>query len=529
MRSPSSLALACLVACALSQTPACTYTASDGSAYDLSALTLSGRTYDLASPLPGTWRVNVCGAAPVGPACAPSSPVCFNVGDTAFYYSYGSIATWQLRDHRPGVVATVTQGETCYAQPSRRAATAYTSSIVIDCDRSAKVPQFYKAEGSPATSLAVCVVLYVACGVLVNWRLRGLSGVEVLPNVGMWSALAGLVKDGFMFAVTGGRAPACLRSGISADLVPAMRVDVPALSLQVQLPDGEVVAALAQNLAGMSVLALCLGALLHRPVAARLGSSARAALALPLACAIAAWPYGPSAASASPWVRYTCACYAFTLLFKALEAAVLRTWPLPSARLCLGEWLALYALPLNLSVDAATQAPQRLASAAERARLSAALALWAAARYAGAVALLSWTAARGDGLPAGLVAAVPYAELRGRPGLGSAAAFLASGLLHEYAYSAAYAGEGAPCAGWALRAFAVEALLDAAHVRAAGAVPRGLREALPGPLCAAALQAALLWTDFNWGFVRSLHAHGFLRDYARMVGHVALASPSPPP
>lgn len=48
--------------------------------------------------------------------------------------------------------------------------------------------------------LAVCVVLYVAVGSVINWKLRGRSTfADVFPNWSLWSEIPGLVKDGVMF------------------------------------------------------------------------------------------------------------------------------------------------------------------------------------------------------------------------------------------------------------------------------------------------------------------------------------------
>jgi len=44
-------------------------------------------------------------------------------------------------------------------------------------------------------------VVYLVAGVLFNKFKRGLTGVELVPNVTFWSSIPGLVKDGVMFIV----------------------------------------------------------------------------------------------------------------------------------------------------------------------------------------------------------------------------------------------------------------------------------------------------------------------------------------
>jgi len=41
--------------------------------------------------------------------------------------------------------------------------------------------------------------LYVAIGVAYNYKFKGQTGVEMIPNLQFWKALPGLIKDGFTF------------------------------------------------------------------------------------------------------------------------------------------------------------------------------------------------------------------------------------------------------------------------------------------------------------------------------------------
>ncbi|KAK3794682.1 hypothetical protein RRG08_056698 [Elysia crispata] len=51
----------------------------------------------------------------------------------------------------------------------------------------------------------VAVVLYLIVGVVVQTAIRKARGKESLPNVIFWSALPGLIKDGFLFTFSCGK------------------------------------------------------------------------------------------------------------------------------------------------------------------------------------------------------------------------------------------------------------------------------------------------------------------------------------
>jgi len=54
--------------------------------------------------------------------------------------------------------------------------------------------------GSVFLIILLCVVvLYLAVGSLVMWKVKGHSGVEVIPNYEFWKDVPVLVKDGFNF------------------------------------------------------------------------------------------------------------------------------------------------------------------------------------------------------------------------------------------------------------------------------------------------------------------------------------------
>ncbi|XP_064613849.1 uncharacterized protein LOC135477612 isoform X1 [Liolophura sinensis] len=51
------------------------------------------------------------------------------------------------------------------------------------------------------------IIVYVAIGIVVQIFVRKASGKEIIPNVGFWSRLPGLVRDGTLFVVRRGQHP----------------------------------------------------------------------------------------------------------------------------------------------------------------------------------------------------------------------------------------------------------------------------------------------------------------------------------
>ncbi|CAH2041490.1 unnamed protein product, partial [Iphiclides podalirius] len=52
-----------------------------------------------------------------------------------------------------------------------------------------------------------CVVFYLVLGICTKKFLMGATGIEVIPNLGFWSDLPNLVKDGWAFAINGFKLP----------------------------------------------------------------------------------------------------------------------------------------------------------------------------------------------------------------------------------------------------------------------------------------------------------------------------------
>lgn len=52
-----------------------------------------------------------------------------------------------------------------------------------------------------------CIIFYLVLGICTKKFLMGATGIEVIPNLGFWSDLPNLVKDGWAFLVSGLRLP----------------------------------------------------------------------------------------------------------------------------------------------------------------------------------------------------------------------------------------------------------------------------------------------------------------------------------
>ncbi|XP_072931139.1 uncharacterized protein [Epargyreus clarus] len=53
-----------------------------------------------------------------------------------------------------------------------------------------------------------CVIFYLVLGICTKKFLMGATGIEVIPNLGFWSDLPHLVKDGWAFTINGFKLPA---------------------------------------------------------------------------------------------------------------------------------------------------------------------------------------------------------------------------------------------------------------------------------------------------------------------------------
>ncbi|CAB3244354.1 unnamed protein product [Arctia plantaginis] len=53
-----------------------------------------------------------------------------------------------------------------------------------------------------------CLIFYLVLGICTKKFLMGATGIEVIPNLGFWSDIPNLVKDGWLFMTNGFKLPA---------------------------------------------------------------------------------------------------------------------------------------------------------------------------------------------------------------------------------------------------------------------------------------------------------------------------------
>ena len=46
------------------------------------------------------------------------------------------------------------------------------------------------------------VIAYIVIGIIVNYKVKGARGVEMIPNWSFWKDMPFLLKDGFLFTLT---------------------------------------------------------------------------------------------------------------------------------------------------------------------------------------------------------------------------------------------------------------------------------------------------------------------------------------
>jgi len=237
-----SLSLSILLVLALCEktlSSTCAYTATDGSYYDLSSLTneysISANDYN--------YKVMICRTLPT--TCyGMTQSVCRISVWGGVEYACGTSAAQTFRDYSQtsqGVVVFYDGGEACGGTPR-------TSTVNVICDSSTEAnlvsateasgcdlifnlrsrhacPGSGSSGGSSGGSsssggrggggggssgplsggsiiliiVSVGIVVYLIAGVFYKVKFVGAEGVERVPNVEFWTALPGLVKDGFAF------------------------------------------------------------------------------------------------------------------------------------------------------------------------------------------------------------------------------------------------------------------------------------------------------------------------------------------
>jgi len=207
---------------------ACTYTATDGSHYDLSALsteyTISANDYN--------YKVMICKT--LATTCyGMTQSVCRISVWGGVEYACGTSSAMTFRDYsipNQGVGIFYDGGEACGGTPR-------TSTINIICDTSTEATLVSATEStgcdliftmrskhacpsagggggkgggsggskklSPGSILLIIVlvgaVVYLAAGVFYRTKFQGAEGINRVPNIELWISLPGLVKDGFLF------------------------------------------------------------------------------------------------------------------------------------------------------------------------------------------------------------------------------------------------------------------------------------------------------------------------------------------
>jgi 1,2-dihydroxy-3-keto-5-methylthiopentene dioxygenase len=213
--------------------PSCTYKDDKGHTYDLSALKNDKQDYKIAknsAPIV-KWDIylNMCRPL-VQPICASGAAGCqqwdpskgvtgrasmgayagssfqapIKTGDKGYgvtiqYKNGDGNRQFEIDlvcDYKAGIGAPVFTGESPQLHYNFLWATAHA------CPTGSKGAGGGLSGGSILLIiLLVVAVVYLVAGVLFNKFKRQATGIELIPNVGFWTSLPGLVKDGVMFIV----------------------------------------------------------------------------------------------------------------------------------------------------------------------------------------------------------------------------------------------------------------------------------------------------------------------------------------
>jgi len=238
-RSFLSLSVPCVLLIAIfvlesDAQPSCTYKDEKGNTYDLSALKNDKEDYHIAknsSPIV-KWDIylNMCRAL-VQNICAPGTAGCQQWDPSKGVTGRASMGSYASSSFQ----APTKTGDKGYGLTIQYKGGDGNRQFEIDlvCDYKAGIgspvftgesPQLHynflwasvhacpvggKSGGKGGLSggsilliiLLVVAVVYLVAGVLFNKFKRQASGIELIPNVGFWTSLPGLVKDGVMFLV----------------------------------------------------------------------------------------------------------------------------------------------------------------------------------------------------------------------------------------------------------------------------------------------------------------------------------------
>eukprot|EP01118_Nematostelium_gracile_P014498 TRINITY_DN5666_c0_g1_i2.p1 TRINITY_DN5666_c0_g1~~TRINITY_DN5666_c0_g1_i2.p1 ORF type:complete len:267 (-),score=52.28 TRINITY_DN5666_c0_g1_i2:56-757(-) len=208
----------------VSQIFGCSVVNLNGDTYDLTPLTNNAQDYSTVGK-GGTYRVNVCrqlvtqcnSQSPTASGCQNTVPIgvvtseSFGAPKQTGEYGFGVLASYTGgQDKRNYDISFICDwnagvGSPVYSDESPTLYYHLSWTTKFACPTNRKPPSGGIGGGKLSGGsiilivLLVVVVIYFVGGILFNKFKRGLSGVEVIPNVAFWGSLPGLVRDGFKF------------------------------------------------------------------------------------------------------------------------------------------------------------------------------------------------------------------------------------------------------------------------------------------------------------------------------------------
>jgi len=206
------------------------YKATDGSSYNLNPLTTAKGYQGGEAGTQYTYFWNFC--QDVNVSCLFPTPAAQVLGTTCI--SVGYLANTIISDNPSNPKAgfqvqyTNTQDNKCQQNTVNR-----VTNIIVDCDQSVeasfvditepggnggclyqirmKSKYACPIKGGIAGEVSglsggsifliivlIAAVLYLSIGSIVMWKVKGHSGIEVIPNIEFWKDLPGLIKDGVL-------------------------------------------------------------------------------------------------------------------------------------------------------------------------------------------------------------------------------------------------------------------------------------------------------------------------------------------
>jgi len=201
--------------------------ANDGTAYDLTGLpTITG--VDPADNFKWTYSTNLCSPLPMAcDVCAMDAGYCQVSPSRQTIFCVGSSSAPPIAiaglDGGKGVVATFTS-------PPDKGGTVRKGTVTVNCDAAAAQPQNIKIHnpdnptgyyisfdhvlgcgnggGGALSGGSIFLILvfagiaaYFLAGVIFLGAVKGQRGKEMIPNLGFWTMVPGLIQDGATFSI----------------------------------------------------------------------------------------------------------------------------------------------------------------------------------------------------------------------------------------------------------------------------------------------------------------------------------------